>query len=78
MGLQIHMQVKHRNADPFLRHHKKGDAAFDSPFPIAMKTNGASTLPEKRQKAEGFPFLVFLRVFFYLYFFLNYEAITAP
>ena len=51
MGLLLHAQVKHRNADPFLKHRKQGDAAFDSPFPIAMKiseASTASTLPAKK------------------------------
>ena len=53
MGLLLHVQVKHRNADPFLKHRKIRDAAFDSPFPIAMKINGASALPTKMAKSRG-------------------------
>ena len=32
---------------------REGDAAFDSPFPIAMKINGAPALPAKRAKDRG-------------------------
>ena len=53
MELLLHVQVKHRNADSFLKHRKKRDAAFDSPFPIAMKINGASILPTKMAKGRG-------------------------
>ena len=50
-GLLLHSQVKHKDACPYPKHRKKkGGATFDSPFPIAMKINGA--LPYQESKGQ--------------------------